>query len=164
MRLIDKLKKKIVSKDVRFLASAQPLWLKTDDGKDIKVFFGGLYYVYDKPLHSALIEYQIDEKKKIKKQVLIEPVTREYSNGFIEDNTEKYFKQILDSANVFEDKEKYTALTRFFGMKETEEKELKSDYIGSLAQYENGTYYRFFDDEFRIQYVREKLDEKYLNY
>jgi hypothetical protein len=44
----------------------------------------------------------------------------------------------------------------------TEEDTLKSDYIGSLAQYENGTYYRFFDDDFRIQYVREKLDEKEL--
>jgi hypothetical protein len=63
-----------------------------------------------------------------------------------------------------EDKEKYAALVKFFDIKETEEKELKSDYIGAIAQYENGTYYRFFDDEFRIKYVREKLEEKYLAY
>ena len=164
MRLIDKLKKKLIADDIKSLAAAQPLWLKAEDGKDIKVFFGGLQFVYDKPLHSACIEYQISEKKKVEKLVLIEPVTREYNDGTIEDNTEKYFKQILDSANMSEDKVKYRALTKFFGMKETEEDEMKSDYIGSLAQYENGTYYRFFDDEFRIAYVREKLEEKYLSY
>ena len=40
--------------------------------------------------------------------------------------------------------------------------EMKSDYIGMLAQYDNGAYYRFFDDDFRIVYVREKLEEKEL--
>lgn len=160
MNLIDKLKKKLMAEDIKALASAHPLWLKDDNGKDIKVFFGGLHFVYDKPLHSACIEYKISDKKKIEKLVLIEPVTREYDDGFIEDRTEIYFKQMLDSANMSDDEEKYAALRTFFGMNETNENEMKSDYIGTLAQYDNGAYYRFFDDEFRIAYVREKLEEK----
>lgn len=162
MRLIDKLKEKFGSKNHAALSAAQPLWLKDENGTDTKVYFGGLCYVYDKPLHSASIEYQIDEKKKVSRRVLIEPVTREHDDGFIEDKTETYFKQMLDSANMSDNKETFEALKHFFGMKETEEKEMKSDYIGSLAQYDNGTYYRFFDDNFRIQYVREKLDARYL--
>ncbi len=158
MSILNRQKKR----DAYLLAEAQPMRIKNEDGKDINVFFGGLCNVGDKVLHSACIEYIINNKRTVEKMVLIEPVTREYADGYIEDRTEKYFKEILDSANMSEDKEKYEALTKFFGMKETEEDELKSDYIGSLAQYENGTYYRFFDDNFRIQYVREKLDEKEL--
>ncbi len=160
MNLIEKLKKKLIAEDIKSLSAAHPLWIKADDGKDIKVFFGGLQFVYDKPLHSACIEYKVSDKKVVEKLVLIEPVTREYDDGFIEDRTETYFKQILDSANMSDDKEKYSALRTFFGMEETNENEMKSDYIGALAQYDNGAYYRFFDDEFRIAYVREKLEER----
>ena len=149
-------------KEDLLLEEAQPMRLINEDGKNINVFFGGLRYVGDKVLHSACIEYVINPRRTVEKMVLIEPVTREYDDGFIEDRTEKYFKQILDSANMSEDKEKYAAVRKFFGMKETEEDELKSDYIGALAQYDNGGYYRFFDDDFRIAYVREKLEEKEL--
>ena len=149
-------------KEKLLLEEAQPMCIKNENGKDINVFFGGLCYVGDKVLHSACIEYIMNNRRSIEKMVLIEPVTREYDNGFIEDRTEKYFKQILDNANMLEDKEKYTALRTFFGMEETKEEKLKSDYIGSLAQYENGKFYRFFDDDFRIQYVRNKIDEKEL--
>ena len=159
MRLIDKLMMKKANAKQMTLAEVQPLLIKKEEGKNIRVFFGGLCYVYDKLLHNALIEYETIGEKTIKKEVLLEPVTREYDDGTIEDNTERYFKHILDSANMLGNKEIYTALMDFFDIDEIDEKAIKSDYIGVLSQYDNGAYYRFFDDEFRIKYVREKIDQ-----
>ena len=130
----------------------QPLTLQYSDGTIAEITFIGSYDVDGKMLHSARAMYTDKNGSFTTRNLLLEPIMG-YSDGQWQDATETYYRGMAERDGTMESKARYAALKGFFKKQEITEQKMGSNYIGNIAQKEDGQYYRYFDENFRRQHT-----------
>ena len=128
----------------------QPLTLQYSDGTIAQVTFGELCEMDGKTVHSASVIYIDKDGGFSSRNLLLEPIMSEM-DGKWQDATEAYYRGMAERDGSVEAKSRYAALKGFFKKQEITEQKMGSNYIGNIAQMENGQYYRHFDKSFRQQ-------------
>lgn len=136
----------------------QPLTLQYSDGTVAEITFVGSCDVYGKVLHSARVMYTDKQGGFTSRNLLLEPIMSEV-NGQWQDATEAYYRGMSERDGSEEAKARYAALKGFFKKQEITEQKMGSNYIGNIAQKENGQYYRYFDESFRRQHTERTILE-----
>ena len=160
MGLFDRFKKKEDNKQVE--EKKTPLTLKYSDGTVAEITFNGSVEIDGKMLHSAKSIYYNSDGTFEARDFLLEPITSKGSNGLTVDSTEDYYKWMAQLDGTVEGNKRYSVTKGFFKKQETTKKKMGSDYIGNVAQKEDGSYFRYFDEDFkrkRIEYTKQ-LDIK----
>ena len=155
MGFFDRFKKIIETKEEQ---NVIPLELQYSDGTVAEVTFRGLCEVDGKFLQSVKAIYYGTDGSFEARSFLIEPITSIDERSQEIDATESYYRWMAQSDGSREAKERYNAIKGFFKKGDTTVEKMGSDYIGSLAQRDDGSYYRYFDNDFKKQreaYYRE---------
>ncbi|MBR5228144.1 MAG: hypothetical protein IKV94_05875 [Clostridia bacterium] len=154
MGLFDRFKKNKSEHSQVYEQQKMPLSLQYSDGTRAEVNFMGLTEVdvneVKKQLHQVNVVYISSDGKFISKPYLLEPIPYRNEKGEIVDGTEMYYKQMGALPQQGEDKSRYNAVKGFFKQQFCEV--LESNYIGNLAQMENGEYRRNYDNQFKSAY------------
>lgn len=130
----------------------KPLTLQYSDGTIAEITFVGSCDVDGKILHSASVMYTDKDGGFTSRTLLLEPIMSE-SNGQWQDATEAYYRGMSERDGSAEAKARYAALKGFFKKQEVTEQKMGSNYIGNIAQKEDGQYYRYFDESFRRRHT-----------
>ena len=102
-----------------------------------------------KMVHAASIHYQNPDGTFMGRSVLLEPIMRQSDDGNWIDATEDYYRSLSNRDGSIGAQLSYNAVKGFFKKQDIDENIIGSNYIGNLAQMENGQYYRHYDSEFR---------------
>lgn len=128
----------------------QPLTLQYSDGTVAEITFGELCEVDGKMVHSATVIYTDRDNGFTSRRLLLEPIMSG-ADGKWQDATEAYYRTMAERDGSEQAKARYAALKGFFKKQEITEQKMGSNYIGNIAQKEDGQYYRYFDQNFRRQ-------------
>ena len=130
----------------------QPLTLQYSDGTVAEVTFVGSCDVDGKILHSASVMYTDKDGGFTSRNLLLEPIMSQKDGQWI-DSTEQYYRWMAERDGTKEATSRYGAVKGFFKKQEITEQKMGSNYIGNIAQKEDGQYYRHFDESFRRQHT-----------
>ena len=170
MGFFDKFKKK---EQPNVEQRKQPLTLKYSDGTVADITFEGPCNIEGKALHAATVIYTDREGAFTKRSLLLEPISSQINGQWV-DSTEEYYRMMAERDGTQEAQARYGAVKGFFKKQEIEEEKIGSNYIGNVAQREDGQYFRNYDQSFRQRYntiekttrdkkAREEQDEYYQN-
>ena len=140
----------------------QPLTLKYSDGTVADITFDGSCDMEGKALHAATVIYISKEGEFTKRSLLLEPITSQINGSWV-DSTEEYYRMMAERDGTQESQARYGAVKGFFKKQEITEEKIGSNYIGNIAQREDGQYFRNYDHSFRQRYnviAEAKRDEK----
>lgn len=130
----------------------QPLTLKYSDGTVAQITFNGTCDVDGKSLHSANILYIAEDNSFKSRSVLLEPIMSQNEGQWV-DSTEQYYRWMAERDGTQEAGKRYGAVKGFFKQSEITEEKMGSNYIGNIAQKEDGQYFRYFDKQFKSKYI-----------
>ncbi len=128
----------------------EPLTIQYSDGTVAEITFGELCEVDGKMVHSATVIYTDRDNGFTSRRLLLEPIMGQ-ANGQWQDATEAYYRGMSERDGSEQSKARYSALKGFFKKQEITEQKMGSNYIGNIAQKEDGQYYRYFDQNFKRQ-------------
>lgn len=147
----DRFKKK--QEEPKVEEKRQPLTLQYSDGTVAEITFDGTCDVEGKILHAARVVYTDKDGSFATRSLLLEPITSQGENGQWVDSTEQYYRWMAERDGTKEASARYGAVKGFFKKQEITEQKMGSNYIGNVAQREDGQYFRHFDEGFRRQHT-----------
>lgn len=159
MGVFDRFKKKEDEQKIEE-KKIQSLTLQYSDGTVANITFNGTVDIDGKIVHSANIQYENSDGTFRGKTVLLEPIMSQDDKGNWVDATEQYYRSLSNRDGSREAQASYNAVKGFFKKQDIDENVIGSNYIGNLAQMENGHYFRHYDNDFRQKWIKKRISEQ----